>query len=142
MLLYIFHQIIDSYISEKTIQDPAGYLETSGMGEKSGLPIGNLTSQYFANFYLVGYDRFIKQTLGIKPYVRYMDDIIICANNAQELNTILQKTELFLQTQLQLTLKTKYINTTAHGLNFLSYRIFNNRIELQQKAKKRFIKKI
>jgi len=133
LLLYIFHQIIDSYHA-----NPSGFENLSGLG----LPIGNLTSQYFANFYLVGFDRFIKQTLRIKPYVRYMDDIIIWANNAQELNTVLQKTECFLKSELQLTLKTKYINTTEHGLSFLSYRIFNNRIELQQKAKKRFIKKI
>lgn len=135
MLLYIFHQIIDSYSTSQKFQ-------TFEKFNKTGLPIGNLTSQYFANFYLVGFDRFIKQTLRIKPYVRYMDDIIIWAYNAQELSAILQASELFLETKLQLALKTKYINTTKHGLNFLSYRIFNNRIELQQKAKKRFIKKI
>ena len=62
-----------------------------------------------------------------------MDDIIIWANNAQELNTILQASELFLETKLQLALKTKYINTTEHGLNFLSYRIFNKNVpEIRQ----------
>jgi len=130
MLLYIFYQIINSYST------------LTKFPNKTGLPIGNLTSQYFANFYLVGLDRFIKQNQHIKPYIRYMDDIIIWGNNASELNTLLQKIEIFLERELQLTLKTKYINTTQHGLNFLSYRIFSNRTELQQKAKKRFIKKI
>ncbi|MBN2892652.1 MAG: RNA-directed DNA polymerase, partial [Bacteroidales bacterium] len=132
MLLYVFYQIIDSYqLSATKVAVP-----------NLGLPIGNLTSQYFANFYLAGFDRFIKQKLMIKPYTRYMDDFIIWANNAQELNNILGKIENYLNENLDLTLKIKYINTTKYGLNFLSYRIFENRIELQSKAKKRFIKKI
>ncbi len=137
-LLYVFHQIIESY--QSTIRPTA----TSGQTDKNikGLPIGNLTSQYFANFYLAEFDRFVKQELQIKSYVRYMDDIIIWANTSQELNTILQKAEPFLTVKLELDLKIKYINTTVHGLNFLSYRIFDNHIELQCKSKKRFIKKM
>ena len=56
-----------------------------------------------------------------------------------EISTLVKN---YLKEQLELDLKFSYINTTKHGLNFLSYRIFNNRIELQQKAKKRFLKKI
>jgi len=125
ILLEIFREIIESYHS------------TQG----KGLPIGNLTSQYFANFYLAEFDRFIKQTYQIKPYVRYMDDFILWANSPEELNNLLILITNYLEQNLDLSLKIGYINTTTHGLNFLSYRVFNNRIELQQKAKKRFIKK-
>ncbi len=125
-LLFIFYQIIDSY-----------HTQTG-----KGLPIGNLTSQYFANFYLSFYDSFVKHELKIKSFVRYMDDMIIWNNNSKKLTQILQKTEQFLKIELKLDLKIKYINTTKHGLNFLSYRIFDNHIELQRKSKKRFIKKI
>lgn len=125
-LLTIFESIIGSYKVQ----------------ENKGLPIGNLTSQYFANFYLSELDRFIKNNLLIKPYVRYMDDFILWSNNAQQLTQIGEQIEIFLNRFLSLSLKLKYTNTTSHGLNFLSYRIFDNRIELQQKSKKRFIKKL
>ena len=42
-----------------------------------GLPIGNLTSQFFANIYLDGFDHFVKQTLRVKGYVRYVDDFLL-----------------------------------------------------------------
>ncbi len=124
-LLYLFHQIIESYHS----------------CEGKGLPIGNLTSQYFANFYLAEFDRFIKQTHRIKPYVRYMDDFIIWTNNKSEINKFIELVIDFLKSKLSLNLKIKYSNTCEHGLNFLSYRIFSNRIELHHKSKKRFIEK-
>lgn len=127
VLLLIFEKIIKSY--HKSIKN-------------SALPIGNLTSQYFANFYLAKFDRYIKQELQIKPYVRYMDDILIWHNEEQELSKILDKVEIFLQNKLNLTLKIKQINTCRHGINFLSYRIFNTHIELQQKSKKRFFYKL
>ena len=60
-LLSIFYQVIDSFSSE----------------ENRGLPIGNLTSQYFANHYLSSLDHYIKQELRIPAYVRYMDDVMI-----------------------------------------------------------------
>ncbi len=126
MLLLIFDSIINSYQKQNGI----------------GLPIGNLTSQYFANFYLSKLDRYIKKYLKIKPYVRYMDDMVVWDSNPKQLTKICEILELYLNKELNLNLKIKYINTSKHGLNFLSYRIFSNRVELQQKAKKRFIKKI
>ncbi|MEA2043594.1 MAG: reverse transcriptase/maturase family protein [Bacteroidota bacterium] len=136
MLLYLFHQIIDSY------QNPTGFKNSLDFTLKKGLPIGNLTSQYFANFYLADFDRFIKQNLHLKSYVRYMDDMLIWSNSAQELNIINETIQLFLLENLQLKLKYHQINTTKHGVNFLSYRIFNTHIELARKSKKRFIKKM
>ncbi|MDR2683932.1 MAG: RNA-directed DNA polymerase [Prevotellaceae bacterium] len=46
-----------------------------------GIPIGNLTSQYFANFYLSEFDHFAKESLKIPVYIRYMDDILIFEND-------------------------------------------------------------
>jgi len=126
VLLNIFEKIINSY----------------HLNKEKGLPIGNLTSQYFANFYLSIFDSFAKQHLHIKAYVRYMDDVIIWSNNSQELTEIAKTVKLFLKENLNLDLKISYINTCKHGLNFLSYRIFNTHTELQQKSKKRFIKKL
>ena len=54
----------------------ASYCVTEGRG----LPIGNLTSQYFANFYLVFVDHYAKEKMQVKGYVRYMDDVLLFAD--------------------------------------------------------------
>ncbi len=125
-LLQILFAIIDSYTTQ-----PA-----------KGLPIGNLTSQYFANHYLSNFDHYIKETLKITAYVRYMDDMIIWSNSAEELINFARIFEIYLKENLSLSFKICYQNTTAHGLNFLSYRIFDTHIELARKSKTRFLKKI
>lgn len=125
-LLNIFFNIIDSYKTKNN----------------KGIPIGNLTSQYFANHYLAIFDHFVKENLKINGYVRYMDDIIIWHNDVQKLNKISNTISNLLNKELDLQLKYKIINTTKHGLNFLSYRIFVTHIELTSKSKKRFLMKL
>ena len=125
-LLSIFEKIINSYHTENN----------------KGLPIGNLTSQYFANRYLGGLDHYIKENLKVKHYIRYMDDFVIWHNSKQEIIETGNKIEQFLTKQLALTLKYKKLNQTTHGLSFLSYRLFPNKLILTQKAKKRYKTKI
>ena len=137
VLLSVFDKIIESYKKNNSES-----LQVNTITATTGIPIGNLTSQYFANFYLAGFDRFIKQNLQIKAYIRYMDDMLIWSNSAQELNQIYQKITLFLENKLQLKLKYNQRNTTKHGVSFLSYRIFDTHIELAKKSKIRFIKKL
>jgi len=103
ILLLIFEKIIDSYHKSNN---------------KYGLPIGNLTSQYFANFYLVEFDRYIKQKLKLKAYIRYMDDMLLWSNSIDELNLLQNKISSFLYQKLELNLKYHQINTTKHGVNF------------------------
>ncbi len=123
ILLQIFAQIIDSYgVHPQGFQNPEGV--------NIGLPIGNLTSQYFANFYLSEFDRFAKETLHCKHYVRYMDDIVVFGNTACELSKISETLTNFLQNNVNLRFKTNFINSTKHGVDFLGYRLFDNRTEL------------
>ncbi len=126
VLRYIFGEIISSYKTK----------------DGRGLPIGNLTSQYFANFYLAFLDRYIKQTLHIKAYVRYMDDMILWSNNKQDLLETQSKIVLFLQEKLQLQLKINYLNKSQHGLPFIGYRLFPNKVLLNTRSKKRFKQKM
>ena len=125
-LLNIFLQIIDSYHTQK----------------EKGLPIGNLTSQYFANFYLSFADRYLLQELKISAYVRYMDDMVLWSNNKEELKLKGEKFTKYLKDNLQLNLKTFVLNTNLHGLNFLGYRIFDNKTLLNKTSKKRFETKV
>ena len=106
-----------------------------------GLPIGNLTSQYFANFYLSFADRYLLQKLKIPAYVRYMDDMVLWSNDKNEL---LEKGKLFeqyLYDKLELKLKIFELNTNKYGLNFLGFRLLENKTLLQQSTKRRFKQK-
>lgn len=125
-LLYIFYQIIESYEVQ----------------EDKGVPIGNLTSQYFANHYLSVFDHFVKEVLKIKFYVRYMDDMVVWHNNLEELQVVEKRAKEFLEDSLSLQLKTKYINKTMHGLTFLGFRLFPKKRELSTRSKKRFCNKM
>ena len=89
----------------------------------TGLPIGNLTSQFLANVYLNELDQFVTKTLGAKGYGRYVDDFVIFANSKTELRQWRNQMAEFLSTQLHLTLhpKKQQIQPTRHGIPFVGY---------------------
>lgn len=74
-----------------------------------GLPIGNLTSQVFANFYMDGFDHFVKHNLGINYYGRYVDDFVIVHENKEYLKKLIPQISGFLQSNLKLTLHPRKI---------------------------------
>jgi len=100
---------------------------------KRGLPIGNLTSQFFANVYLDPFDHFVKDHLGVKCYIRYMDDTVIFSDSKSELKELLIRMKCQLSSDLNLSLhKTATrINNRSHGLPFLGFRIFPNLIRVK-----------
>jgi hypothetical protein len=87
-----------------------------------GLPIGNLTSQFFANVYMNDFDNFIKRTLKCKRYIRYVDDFVIFDNSKEKLMDIYHKIVQYLELELNLKLRDNYILKSNHdGLDFLGY---------------------
>jgi len=74
------------------------------VGVEVGIPIGNLTSQLFANAYLNKLDHYVKDVLRVKYYIRYMDDFIILSNDKEYLKMLLDKIKIFLDTELKLKL--------------------------------------
>ena len=112
-----------------------------------GLPIGNMTSQILAIFYLNDLDHFIKEKLHIKYYIRYMDDGVLLSNNKEYLKYCLKEIEkIITKYKLKLNTKTKIINVSKEGLDFLGFRfyIINNKLVLKVRnnTKKRFKRKI
>jgi hypothetical protein len=107
-----------------------------------GVPIGNLTSQYFANHYLAGLDHFIKEILRMPAYVRYMDDMVLWHNDKVALQAAVRAIETYLVELLHCALKPIIINRVAAGLPFLGYTLFPKYRRLQAAAKRRFIRKI
>mgnify|MGYP000554276952 CR=1 FL=1 len=91
-----------------------------------GMPIGNLTSQLMANVYLNELDQFCKKVLGIKHYIRYMDDVIILSKSKEELHEIKRHIESFLAEELQLTLNKKTcIRPVSMGIQFVGLHIWS-----------------
>jgi retron-type reverse transcriptase len=105
-----------------------------------GLPIGNLTSQIFANFYMNTFDHFMKKELGIPYYGRYVDDFIIVHPDKEYLKSLLPTIADFLKNKLQLTLHPKkiYLQHYTKGVTFLGTVIKPNRIYIANRTKGNF----
>ena len=117
-------------------------LETYQTKTGKGLPIGNLISQHLANYYLSMFDHWIKEHLGIKAYLRYMDDFILFRTDKNNLKQNLAQIHQFLYDNLQLELKHNIqLNYCSLGIPFLGFRIFPDKIRFSADSRKRFIKK-
>ncbi len=114
-----------------------------------GLPIGNYLSQYLANFYLTGFDHWIKEIIGRKyqlKYFRYADDMVILSSSKAELHQILAHIKTYLADELKLTVKPNYqvFPVAARGIDFVGYVFYHTHTYLrksikQNMARRRFI---
>ena len=109
-----------------------------------GLPLGNITSQLFANIYLNELDQFIKQTLKIKYYIRYCDDFVILNNNPEYLKSLIPRMGEFLENRLKLSLHPNKVTIRKYrqGIDFLGYVSFPRFTILRVKTKKRMFKRV
>lgn len=109
----------------------------------TGIPIGNLTSQLFANVYLNELDQFVKHELRVRYYLRYMDDFLILGFDKRKLHLAKEEIRSFLRDRLKLELHPKKVNVfpTGKGIDFLGYQIFGNYRLLRKSTVKRFIKR-
>jgi RNA-directed DNA polymerase len=89
-----------------------------------GLPIGNLTSQLFANVYGHVLDRYLTHTLRIKTWLRYMDDTVVFAHSREALAVLQQGLKWFCEAQIGLRFSKWSIGHISHGLDWLGYRIW------------------
>jgi hypothetical protein len=95
------------------------------LGRGRGLPIGNLTSQFFGNVYLNELDRFIKQTLGCRCYLRYMDDIALFSQDKRELYCwLLRVMEALAGLRLMLSRGRTRVWQAGDGVEFLGLRVY------------------
>lgn len=98
----------------------------SGLNNSKGMPLGNLTSQFFANVYLNELDYFVKNSLKVKYYIRYVDDFIILDNSKDKLEKFQEKISAFLDENLKLELhpdKSRII-PLSRGVDFVGFRNF------------------
>ena len=133
-LIHHYFQSIDHAVLKteirKVIKD-AGVLalldriidHNGNMPDGVGIPVGNLTSQLFANIYLDALDQFIKHELGVEAYIRYMDDFVILSPDKEQLRSWLARIEQFLREELKLEFNPKTtILAAKNGIDFVGYK--------------------
>ncbi|MBO4245109.1 MAG: RNA-directed DNA polymerase [Bacilli bacterium] len=99
----------------------------------SGVPIGNYTSQWFANFYLQDLDHYIKEDLKIKYYIRYMDDMVLFSNNKKRLHLAKKQISDFIaHDYLKLKDNWQLFKVDSRPLDFLGYRFYRGYTTLRR----------
>lgn len=129
-ILWLLLKVINSFHSE--------------FGNGKGIPLGNLTSQVFANIYLNELDRFVKQKLKVKYYLRYADDFLIVLNNKKGLIGFVDQLKQFLLEKLKLDLHPKKVvlRKLSWGIDCLGYIVLPYYVLPRTKTKKRMFKKL
>lgn len=125
------------------ISDTDGAQASISVKERTGLPIGNLTSQLFANIYLNELDHFVKDRLRVRWYGRYMDDFFVLHHDRTYLQQLCEAINAFLQEKLHLCLHPKKltIKNVSTGVPFVGYRTFYDHVLVRSTTLRRIERK-
>ena len=137
----INHDILKQILRRKFKDKDLLWLLDDIIDSTDGVPIGNYTSQYFANLYLTYFDHWIKETKRVRYYFRYADDIVILSSDKHYLHTLLGEIKEYLSTNLKLTVKKNYqvFPVGVRGIDFLGYVFFSStHVLIRKSIKKRF----
>ncbi len=142
-IIWLLQNIVESFQTMPVASDgnhPYPSLERRGYG----LPLGNLTSQLFANVYLNRFDQWVKHKLKAKYYIRYADDFIFLSPEKSLLEKIIPQVQEFLQVNLKLSLHPEklFLNTLASGADFLGWINFSDHLILRSTTKRRMFNRI
>lgn len=134
------HDILKRLLRRKIKDNNLLWLLDEIIDSADGLPIGNYLSQYFANFYLTGFDHWIKEILRVKYYFRYADDIVILMDNKADLHAVLSEITKYLADHLHLCVKPNHqvFPVEARSIDFVGYRFYHTHILLRKSIKKNF----
>lgn len=130
-LLKLIDEIIDSH---NTIE---------GARRGKGLPIGNYMSQYLANLYLSYFDHYVKETLHVKYFFRYADDIVVLSQTKEELIDILAKMRSYI-TGLKLRIKPNYqiFDVDVRGIDYVGYVFYHTHTLMRKSIKKSLCRRV
>jgi len=142
------HKILINIIKRKIKDKKTTHLITKILknyhNKEKGMPLGNLTSQFFANIYLNELDYFVKYQLKTKYHIRYVDDFIILNSNKRQLSIWKKEIKQFLKNKLKLQLhpqKSRIVNL-SNGIDFVGFRNFHNFRLLRKRNIKKMQEKI
>ena len=143
------HQVLLGILKRRIRDDDAFELLTKIVGsysttEGKGIPIGNLTSQMFANIYMGELDHFIKHSLRVKSYARYTDDFVAVSTDKTYLENLLLPIQDFLKEKLKLELHPQKVTVRKYrqGADFLGYVVLPHHMALRTRTKKRMFRKM
>lgn len=113
-------------------------------GNAVGLPIGSYLSQYLANYYLTGFDHWLKEVKGVKYVIRYADDIVVLGDDKKALHKLFDDMQTYLNDILHLTVKGNWqiFPVDARGVDFVGYRFFHGYTLLRKPTCKRMKSKL
>lgn len=136
------HDILKALLRRKFKDDDLIWLLDEIIDSAPGLPIGNYLSQYLANFYLTYFDHWIKETLRLKYYFRYADDIVILHKDKKVLHRILNLIKSYFKLNLNLEVKENWqvFPIEKRGIDFVGYVHYHTHVRLRKSIKKRFAK--
>ena len=139
-IMRLLENVIESF-SIRTITSPT---PSSRGGEKTGLPLGNLTSQLFCNVYMNELDQFVKHKLKAKYYIRYADDFVLFSEDKAWLLEMQSKVSKFLNERLRLSLHPDKIvlKTLASGVDFLGWVHFPKYRTVRSATRRRMFRRI
>ena len=142
-LIALLTELISGYQSSSASYFPFAGDDLFDMIRPRGIPIGNLTSQLFANYYLTSFDHFVREYLSLPFYVRYMDDMIVFAESNQVLKEARQRIlGYFKDLRLHVNERKDIIQANKHGIDFLGFRFKNGQIRIRNVNLIRFRRKL
>lgn len=132
-LMNLLTEVIESFVSDR-----------STLFERTGVPIGNLTSQLFANIYMDAFDQHIKHVLKVKHYARYTDDFIVVSDSKEYLISLIPKISHSLAELLKVKIHPKKISLVKYnqGIDFLGYIIFPEYTLVRKRTVRRISRRI
>jgi retron-type reverse transcriptase len=143
-VLRLVDLIVDgSNPQERIVQYFPGDNLFTPLERRRGLPIGNLTSQFFANVYLNGFDHFVKEELGCRFYARYVDDIVVVESDKDHLWAVCAAMERYLEKlRLRMHPNKRHIRPVESGFRFLGQVIYPDRRRLPKENLRRFMRRM
>ena len=140
----INHDVLKMLLRKKLKDKDLLWLLDEIIDSTDGLPIGNYLSQYFANFYLSYFDHWLKETMKVKYYFRYADDLVILASNKSYLHRLLFDIRNYLDNNLKLTIKDTYqvFPVNDRGIDFVGYVFRHTHTLLRKRIKQNFARMI
>ena len=140
----INHDVLKQIIAKKIKDRQVIRLINNIIDSSDGVPIGNYTSQYFANLYLAYFDHWLKEEKKVKYYFRYADDFVLLSHSKEELHHLFNEITAYIENKLKLEIKKNHqvFPVQARGIDFVGYRFWHTHTLLRKSIKKRFARSV
>lgn len=139
----INNEILKDLFKRKIKDKKCLWLIDKIIGNANGQRIGYYTSQWFANFFLEGLDHYIKEELGVKYYIRYVDDLVMFGNNKKKLHKVRKAIEKYCN-NLELEIKGNWqvFRVDKRDVDFLGFRFYRDRTTLRRRNSLRIKRRV